>query len=331
MSSRVISAVLTLKDQNFASGMRKANGQMTDLGRSASVVKNKVEDFKRSTTDAFKQVGKASVALAAAGVTALGASVAKTVLEMDSSFAKLQAQTGAMGADLQALEGAAKDTFARGYGESLDEVSTAVSRVKQNMKDLDNGEISKVTSNAMLLANTFDSDVNEVTRGANNLMQNFGISSDKAFDLFTAGGQRGLNFSNEMFDNVAEYAPLFSKMGYSAEEYFGIMERGAQAGVYNLDYVNDAMKEFQIRVKDGSKSTDETMSVMSKATFDLWESFNRGEATVADVASAVTKELQGMDDQVTANQLAVSLFGRPKVVPNKNRSKSVEAKFKMVA
>lgn len=69
------------------------------------------------------------------------------------------------------------------------------------------------------------------------------------------------------------------------------------------------MKEFQIRVKDGSKSTDETFSAMSKSTFDLWESFNRGEATVAEVASAVTAELKGMDDQVTANQLAVSLFG----------------------
>ncbi len=112
-----------------------------------------------------------------------------------------------------------------------------------------------------------------------------------------------------MFDNVAEYSSLFGNMGYSAEEYFGIMERGAQAGVYNLDYVNDVMKEFQIRVKDGSKSTDETFSAMSKSTFDLWESFNRGEASVADVAGAVTKELQGMDDQVTANQLAVALFG----------------------
>lgn len=307
--SKVISAILTLKDQNFASGMRKADRQMSDFGRSASVVKNKVDDFKRSTTDAFKQVGKASVAMAAAGVTALGASVAKTVLEMDSSFAKLQAQTGAMGADLQALEGAAKDTFARGFGESLDEVTTAVSRVKQNMKGLDNGEISKVTSNAMLLANTFDSDVNEVTRGVNNTMDAFGISADKAFDLFTAGGQRGLNFSNEMFDNVAEYSSLFGAMGYSAEEYFGILERGSQSGVYNLDYVNDIMKEFQIRVKDGSKSTNEAMKSMSKSTQNVWKEYLKGNGTVKDVASTVVNELKNMDDQVLAGQLGVSLMG----------------------
>ncbi|EON70455.1 phage tail tape measure protein [Lysinibacillus sphaericus] len=309
MSGRVISSILTLQDRNFSSGMRTASGQLTDFGRGANVVRNKVEDFKRSATDAFKSVGKASMALGAVGVGALGVSVAKTIVDMDSSFAKLQAQTGAMGADLQALEGAAKDAFSRGYGESLDEVSTAVARVKQNMTGLDNGEISKVTSNAMLLANTFDSDVNEVSRGVNNTMQAFGVSADKAFDLFTAGGQRGLNFSNEMFDNVAEYAPLFGKMGYSAEEYFGVLERGSQAGVYNLDYVNDVMKEFQIRTKDGSKATNDAMKSMSKSTQNVWKEYLKGNGTVKDVASTVVGELKNMDDQVEANQIGVGLFG----------------------
>lgn len=235
MTNRVISAVLTFRDENFSSGLRRANSQAGDFGRQMNTVQNKVEKFKTSATKAFKAVGAASVALGATAIAGLGVAVAKTTMEMDDSFAKLQAQTGAMGTDLTALKGAAKDTFTRGYGESLEEVSNAVSRVKQNMKGLDNGEIANVTSNAMLLANTFDSDVNEVTRGVNNTMKAFGVSSTQAFDLFTAGGQRGLNFSNEMFDNVAEYAPLFGEMGYSAEEYFGILERGAQAGVYNLD------------------------------------------------------------------------------------------------
>lgn len=309
MSRRVISAVLTLQDQSFSAGLRRANRQAGDFGRGVNVVQNKVETFKKSATKAFKEIGKGAAALGAAGVTVLGAAVSKTILEMDSSFAKLQAQTGALGTNLTALEGAAKETFVRGYGESLDEVATAIASVKQNIKDLDNGEISKVTSNAMLLANTLDSDVNEVTRGVNNTMQAFGISSEKAFDLFTAGGQRGVNFSNEMFDNVAEYAPLFGKMGYTAEEYFGILERGSKAGVYNLDYVNDVMKEFQIRVKDGSKGTATAMKGMSKSTQKVWKEFLKGNGTVADVASTVANELKGMNNQIDATQMAVSLFG----------------------
>lgn len=309
MGNRVISAVLTLQDRDFSSNLRRASDRSDDFGRGVTRVGNQIQRFGQGAAKAFKTVAMGAGALGAAGVAALGASVGKTILDMGSSLDMLEAQTGATAEQMGVYGSAAKEVFSKGYGENIDEVTNALARVKQNMKNIDNGELGKVTSNAMLLAKTFDGDVNEVTRGTNNMMEAFGISADKAFDLFTAGGQRGLNFSNEMFDNVAEYSSLFGTMGYSAEEYFGIMERGAKAGVYNLDYVNDVMKEFQIRVKDGSKSTDETFSAMSKSTFDLWESFNRGEATVAEVASAVTAELKGMDDQVTANQLAVSLFG----------------------
>ena len=309
MANRVISAVLTFRDENFSSGLRRANSQAGDFGRQMNSVQNRVENFKASATNAFKAVGAASVALGATAIAGLAVAVAKTTMEMDDSFAKLQAQTGAMGTDLTALKGAAKDTFTRGYGESLSEVTEAVARVKQNMKGLDNGEIANVTSNAILLSKTFDSDVNEVTRGVNNTMKAFGVSSTQAFDLFTAGGQRGLNFSNEMFDNVAEYAPLFGEMGYSAEEYFGILERGSQAGVYNLDYVNDVMKEFQIRSKDGSKATSDAMGQLSQSTQSVWKEFLNGKGTVSDVASTVVSELKGMDNQVEAGKIAVSLFG----------------------
>lgn len=309
MAKRVISAVLELKDQNFSAGLRKANKNAGDFGRHMNVAQNKVEQFSKRATGALKSFVKVGIAGAATAVAGLSASVAQSMVEMDSAFATLQAQTGATSEGLKELENAAKETFTKGYGENLTEVSSAVARVRQNFKNLDNGEVGKVTQNALLLSQTFDSDVNEVARGVNNTMEAFGVSADKAFDLFTAGGQRGLNFSNEMFDNVAEYAPLFGTMGYSAEEYFGILERGAQSGVYNLDYVNDVMKEFQIRVKDGSKATKEAMGSMSKDTQKVWKEFLKGNGTVKDVAGTVVGELKTMKDQVAAGQIAVSIFG----------------------
>ena len=309
MARSVISAVLTLQDQSFSAGLRRANRQAGDFGRHVQAAQNSVENFSRRAKEGLKTVGVAATALATGAIAGLGAAVGKTIFEMDDSFARLQAQTGAMGGDLEALKGAAQETFKRGYGESLQEVTNSIARVKQNMTGLDNSELANVTANALMLANTFDSDVNEVTRGANNLIQAFGISSDKAFDLFTAGGQRGLNFSNEMFDNMAEFAPLAKHMGFTAEEYFGILERGSQAGVYNLSYVNDALKEFQIMTKDGSKRTSDAMALMSKSTQDVWKSFLKGDGTVKDVASTVVAELKAMDDQVKAGQIGVELFG----------------------
>ncbi|WP_309486280.1 hypothetical protein [Cytobacillus firmus] len=71
----------------------------------------------------------------------------------------------------------------------------------------------------------------------------------------------------------------------------------------------DAMKEFQIRVKDGSKSTSDAMGQMSKSTQKVWKDFLNGKGTVKDVHNAVIKELKGMDDQVKANEIGVGLYG----------------------
>ena len=61
------------------------------------------------------------------------------------------------------------------YGENIEEVNAAVANVKQNMAGLDNGEIQKVAGNAMLLAENYDADINEVARAANNIINNFGL------------------------------------------------------------------------------------------------------------------------------------------------------------
>ena len=39
------------------------------------------------------------------------------------------------------------------------------------------------------------------------------------------------------------------------EEMFDILINGAESGVFSVDKAGDAVKEFEIRVKDGSDST----------------------------------------------------------------------------
>lgn len=265
--------------------------------------------FKNAFSDAEGTMKSLGVAATAIGSVVGISELASQLIEADDAMAKLSAQTGTYGAEMEALSDISENLFKGNYGESFEDINLALANVKQNIKGLDNGELEKMTGDALIYADTFDSDVNEVTRAANNMMTNFGIESSKAMDLFAKGAQNGLDFSGEMLDNVAEYSPLFAQMGYSAEEYFGILERGSAAGVYNLDYVNDVMKEFQIRTKDGSKTTSDAMDLMSSSTQKVWTEFLKGNGTVSDVASTVVSELKGMDNQVMASQIGVSLFG----------------------
>jgi murein DD-endopeptidase MepM/ murein hydrolase activator NlpD len=277
----------------------KLGGKLDDVGSKLG-----------KTGDGITSVGQGVTLGLTTPILAAGVAAGIVAGQFDNASAQIQSSLGLTEAEAKKLEDTAKNVWQNGFGESLEEVTDALLKVKQNMKDVaDGAELEKVTQDAITLAQTFDADVNEVTRAGNNLMVNFGLTSSVAFDLMAAGAQNGLNFSQEMFDNLSEYSGLFADMGFSAEEYFQILVNGSEAGVYNLDYINDVMKEFQIRVKDGSDATATAMGQMSESTQEVWESFLVGNGTVKDVSNTVLTELKGMDDQVLASQLGVSLFG----------------------
>lgn len=191
-----------------------------------------------------------------------GAGLIKLASDSESANVKMQNQLGLTDEQAKKLGETGKKIYSGGFGESLEEVTDALSNVKLNMTEVNEADLESVTTKAMALAKTFDGDVNEVTRAANNLMTNFGIDSDTAFDMMAKGAQEGLNFSGELFDNLSEYSPLWADLGFSADEMFGTLVSGSKEGVYNLDYLNDMVKEFGIRLIDGSKSTQSAMSTL---------------------------------------------------------------------
>jgi phage-related minor tail protein len=288
--------------QQFEDRVQKTANGMHDkfqkAGESISHVGNKMKDVGTNMTT--------GVSLPLAGI---GAAAVKVASDFDTSQRNIQSSLGLTEKGAENLGKVAKETWKDGFGQSIEEVDQSLIKVYQNMKEVPHEELEEATKSAMTLGKTFDSDINEVTRGAGQLMNQFGISSKEAFDLFAAGGQEGLNYSNEMFDNVAEYAPLYKQAGFSANEMFTIMANGTRDGSYNLDYINDLVKEFGIRVQDGSKGVSDAFAEMSPQTQKVWDNFNKGKGTSADVFNAVLGDLGKMDDKVKANQLGVAVFG----------------------
>lgn len=249
--SQADSVKVKIDAQTDTSGLDKMTDKLEEVSRKAQEVGGKMKDVGSEMST------KLSAPLAAFGGGALLAAG-----QFDNAAGQIQAALGVTADEAATLEDKATSVWKAGFGESLDEVAGALVRVKQNIKDIDDGEVEKITQDSLALAKSFDSDVNEVTRAANNLMTNFGITSEEAFDMMANGAQKGLNFSNEMFDNVAEYAPLFADAGYSAEEMFTLLQKGAEKGIYNLDYLNDVVKEFGIRLTDGSDGTADALGAL---------------------------------------------------------------------
>ncbi|MHA4176845.1 phage tail tape measure protein [Bacillus cereus] len=239
----------------------------------------------------------------------MGKSIVNTAIEFDGSQRKIQASLGLTGKGAENLQKIAVDTWKKGFGENLEDVDNALIKVYQNMRDVPYEELQMASEDVLTLAKIYDVDLNEATRGAGQLMSQFGLSTQETFDLLAAGAQEGLNYSDELFDNLSEYAPLFKQAGFTADEMFTILANGTKSGSYNLDYINDLVKEFGIRVQDGSKGVSEGFGDLSEETQKVWKSFTEGKGTAADVFNAVLGDLQKMDDKVKANQIGVALFG----------------------
>ncbi|EDX70457.1 phage protein [Bacillus cereus NVH0597-99] len=238
----------------------------------------------------------------------LGKSTVGIAIDFDRSQRKIQSSLGLTQKGAENLGKISQDVWKKGFGESLEEVDQALIKVFQNMRDVPHEELQGASENVLTLAKVYDVDLNEATRGAGQVMSQFGLSTEKTFDLLAAAAQEGLNYSDELFDNLSEYVPLFKQAGFSAEEMFTILANGTRDGAYNLDYINDTVAEFGKKVQDGSKGTADAFADLSEETQAVWKSFNDGKATAADVFKAVIGDLGSMDDKVKQNQIGVGLF-----------------------
>ncbi|PEL14524.1 phage tail tape measure protein [Bacillus toyonensis] len=283
--------------------------RMEQLGNVSGRLRERMNEVGNTMQDTGSRVSQGFGAAAVGVAAGIGALVVNAG-QFEEANKKVQAGLGLTREESLKVSAVAKEVWREGYGEDLASVSDSLVKVKRNIKDINDDEtLKQVTRDSEILAETMESDVNEVTRGAAQLMGRFGLSGQQAFDLLAQGSAKGLNYSNELFDNLSEYGPLFHEMSFSADEMFTILINGSKNGAYNLDYVNDVMKEFGIRVKDGSKSTTEAMGQMSKETQKVWQAMLEGKATSKDVFNAVLNELRTTDDQIKVNQLGVALFG----------------------
>jgi len=308
--------------------LNQAISRMNKTGNALNDLNHKIDDSKKTWTVFGRTVEVSSEKLDAArermegmrgaikaglvaGAAAGGYGMLKLASDVDSSQKRIQGQLGVTGAEAKKLNSITQSLWKEGFGEGMTEVRNGLIQVRQNIKGLNSGDLKQVAKDSLTLADVFDSDVNEVTRAGNTLITNYGLSAKEAFDLMAKGAQKGMNFSNEMFDNMAEYSINFKEAGFSAQEMFNILQNGAQKG-YNLDRLNDSLLEFKLQTEDSSKSYMSGMSEMDKKTQKVFEQYEQGKATVADVykaAIAGLKEMRGTIPEKDFNVIGKALFG----------------------
>lgn len=283
----------SLKDVESSSGeagnaTKGLSGKFDELGGSVEDVGQSVKGgVLMEAADQLSQIGDK--------IVEIGDAAKDFALETDESYGKLYATTNLSGQALEDLKGVAQDVFKSGVTESIDEATEATAIMKQGFKDLDDTSLAKLTSQVMALSKRTGTDVQENVTGTTQLMNAFGLDSQKAFDLVADGYKNGLNASGDFMDTLNEYAPLFQQAGFSAQDMLSIMKNGLSNGAMNTDKVADAVKELQIRLGDGSFEAN--MGIFSEATQNSFNQWKEGKATVADVAQSIQKDLNKMSPE----------------------------------
>lgn len=274
---------------SFGEALEDAGQSAEDSSEGYTVLKNVIANLVtegiNKAVDAFKE-------LATEGDTALG---------------MLEARTGATTTELEGFEDVMYEVYNGNYGESLGDVSEKLSTVIQMTDELDDASLAQVTKSAIALEDVFGFDTVESLRAANSLMDQFGITSEQAFNLIVQGAQNGLNQNDDLLDTINEYAVQFKSAGYSADDMFNMLANGVESGTWSVDKLGDAVKEFNIRMSDGS--AQEAVEALGFSWESVSEAWSKGGDDAKEVFNMLINELDGLENTTEGYGIGVGLLG----------------------
>lgn len=292
-----------------AAAAKKAEDALDDLDEQTEETSDSQEEMGDKGADALAQI---SSTLASVGIVAGLKEIAGAAYEVVDGFTEAEkivtGMTGATGPELDSLMESAERVFSSSHAENLQAVATAMASVRRST-GLVGDELEQATSAGLALEETLGYDVAETSRTASSLMKNFGLTAEEAYNIITAGAQNGADKNGDLLDVLNEYSAQYAALGLSADQFLTSLVAGADAGVFSVDKVGDAVKEFNIRAKDGSDTSAQAFEAMGMNADEMTARFAAGGEVASTAFFEVVNALNAMEDPVQKNAAAVGLFG----------------------
>ncbi|MGW3545898.1 phage tail tape measure protein [Nocardia niigatensis] len=269
----------------------------------------------------FKGGGIATAAGAIAGIGVVaGGMAAKFFTDaMSKGMAEQQDLTmtqvklGADDATMSKIGAAAAAAYTSGFGESVGANAESARQAIQSgllLPDATGDEIKLIVGQLETVSQVMGEDIPNVARAAGQAVKT-GLVDDAsgALDLFIKAQQNGLNVSEDFLDTITEYGTQFRKLGLSGPEALGLVQQAVKAGARDTDIAADAVKEFSIRVVDGSETTKGAFESLSLNADDMTKRFATGGETARGAMTDLFTALGKIEDPVKKNEVALALFG----------------------
>ena len=300
-----LTAALDTVDDGQA--VRNLINDLNDVGDAAQDAADDIGEIAQATKGAALMEAADQLSVVGDKIQDVGDKAVNAYAETETAVSKVNAYFGETGAAAEASAEIVKNVYGSGVGQSMDAVAEAVIMVKKNLGDLGDTDLTNLTKQALTLEELYGIDMNETLRGVNSLMKQYGLTAQEAMDYIVRGTQNGLDKTNELGDNLSEYAGKFEQAGYSASEYFQLLQNGLQGGAYNLDKVNDAINEVTTRLADGT--IGDSIDLYSQKTQSLFLAWQNGEATQKQVIDSIVADIANCTNEQQALNMAAEAFG----------------------
>lgn len=292
-----------------------------DLGTLTGYLELKDGQFD-STIEKLPEKLKGSGALmtVAAGAVAVGIGAAlsnglENAIDLDDAKHKITAQLGLSAEESARIGGVAGKLYAQAYGESVEDVNTAVQNVVSSidgMRGATSDALEAMTAKALNFGSAFEIDTARSTQVVGQLIKT-GLVKDatEGFDLLTAAMQKvPANVREDILDAADEYGPFFQQMGIDGAQAMQMLVDGSAKGMYGIDKLGDAVKEFSIRATDlGDTGAQQALSDLGLTGTDVANDLLAGGERASDAFNTVVTALQRIPDAGQQAKIAGALFG----------------------
>lgn len=286
----------------------------SEYGRGLSDAENQNKSWAgrigNVASGALKGAILGGAAAAVIGIGAIGAAAFDVSRQTEQASANISASLGLPIAEAERFGEVARRVYGNNFAEDVTSAGAAVAEVaKQFQLAADDPSLQRITEQAIALKDTFGTEVPESVSAARTLMENFGISSDEAFNLITAGYQRGLDRSGDFLDTIGEYSTQFANGGANVTQFFSLLDSGLQGGMLGTDKAADLFKEFRVRIQDGSTLTADSLAMIGLNAESMAAQMADGSLTAADAFTMVQAALAATGDENVRFQAGVGLLG----------------------
>lgn len=274
-----------------------------------------VEKFKSDFSSKMGKVGKAVGTALVAGVTAAvaaGSAAVMAAIGQEATGDKAAARLGLSEADAARLGTIAGTVYKDNFGESMAEVQTVAADVWKRFGDVGDDELERVTAGALTLADVFDVDVTEVLQAAQEQFANgLAPTAEESLDIVAAALQGTKGPTDEILAALNEYSDHFAQIGLDAPNIIGALTSEWSTNMYAIDKVGDAVKEFGIRVIDGSELTKTSLESIGFSVDDVNAAFAEGGPAAEQMTTDIISAITAIEDPAERAKVGVGLMGTP--------------------